>query len=258
MTLRDKIKIMNYKTGIIVLIAFSVGIVLIYFSDSQEGDILSIIGSELGGLIIVSFGISFIWELFAKRNFLEEILEKMNIKKDIHDTRIIRITDSFRKITDDEWHKFFENLTELDIFVCYARTWIKNRLDDFEQLKIKKKCKIRIVLPNINNKRTITELSKRFKYGEDKLKEYISDTLKSFKDLKKNGLNITIKEINEPLLYSTYRFDDKIIFAAFTHRDKVSVPALIFKKGGSLYEYYKDEFEVIINKPDIIDHNLTG
>ena len=85
----------------------------------------------------------------------------------------------------------------------------------------------------------------------------INEAINDFKKLKENSnIKLELRLLKEAPLYSLYRFDDKIIFATFTHRNNASVPTFICKKDGTLYNYFSNEFEQILNKSiDILNES---
>lgn len=245
-------EIVNLKTIIICLSVLCIGIFLIlitFMGDWQNFEILQLFLRELGGLLIVSLSISLIWEIWIKRTFLDEILEKLKLSKDIDDSGIIRIYNYFLDININEWKEFFKTTKEIDLFFCYARTWRRNLTEVFKELKPQKNLKIRIILPNPENNDVIQILCSRFNYEKEELKKLIKEAINQFKELvEKSDISLDLRFIEIAPLFSLYKFDEKLIFCLFTHRNDVSVPAFMVKKGGSLFNYFSEEFNFLYSK----------
>lgn len=257
---KEIVKNVNLKASIFIIIFLSVGIICICISYTElflTNILVQLILREIGGLFLVSSSVSLVWELFAKRKLLDEIIAKTNLNRDIMDTGIFKITDSFLKISNDEWKSFFKSAKEIDFFFCYARSWRRNRRDDFNEIKKKGNIQIRVILPDPNHSDTINELARRFNYSSQDLKNMIEEAINYFKGLKENSnIKLQLQLLKEAPLYSIYRFDDIIIFAIFTHRGNESVPTFICEKEGTLYNYFFNEFEQILNKTvDILNES---
>ncbi len=249
---KESVKNVNLKATIFIIVFFSGGIICICISFTEPfltNILVQLFLREIGGLFLVSSSVAIVWDLFAKRKLLDEIIAKTNLNRDIINTGVSKITDSFLKISNDEWKSFFKSAREIDFFFCYARSWRRNRRDDFNEMKKKDNIQIRVILPDPSHSDTINELARRFNYSSQDLKNMIEEAINDFKGLKENSnIKLELRLLKEAPLYSIYRFDDIIIFATFTHRGNASVPTFICEKDGTLYDYFSNEFEQILNK----------
>ena len=78
-----------------------------------------------------------------------------------------------------------------------------------------------------------------------------------FKELKNSHrANLQLWTINDPPVFTMYRFDNSIIVALFKHRKSkvLGVPAFICEEGGTLYNYYRDEYEDLVKRGQQIIH----
>ena len=70
--------------------------------------------NSLGALLVATVPITLFWELWGKRRFLDEILSKARIAKELEDAGITNAYSTFQQLKD--WEAFFSNTTEIDIF----------------------------------------------------------------------------------------------------------------------------------------------
>src|SRR5262245_14299803 len=74
------------------------------------------------GSIMVSIGLlSFLWELFTKRSFLEETLALANMTVELKAAGIVQVTYNY--LSELQWAELLRTSQSLDFFFAYARTW---------------------------------------------------------------------------------------------------------------------------------------
>ncbi len=247
-------KILNLKIIGISFFIIILGIILLSVSlalDLEESRIWHSILIEIGSLLLVSSITSLIWEIWLKRNFLDEILAKISLKKDMTKTGILNITKSFKQIEDIVWKKYFNSVKEMDLFFCYAYTWRNHFSEEFTELAQKQGFKLRVILPNPDSSLVVNSLAQRFNYQPDHIVDRIKDALDFFKRIKNSyNTDIELWLIDEPPVHSLYRFDNEMIIATFKHRKvkEISVPAFICNNSGTIYHYYLEEFEDLMKR----------
>ncbi len=237
-----------------IIILFFSGIIcfIVVFLGNWEGyEIWQTILREFGGLLIVSTIISLIIDHRSKKIIIDDVLEKIDLKKEIVKSGIYEIYDSFQDILKAKWEKYFASAHNIDIFICYGRTWRHKLSKEFIKLQQRTNVSMRVILPDPNNNRVINELSKRFRYSTTQLIQYINEAIGFFKGLK--NINIEIMKLPEPPLFSLYRFDDILIIAIFNHHNhNISVPTFICKEGGTLFDYFSREFEELVKSSEVL------
>ncbi len=243
----------NQQVMIISALAGLVGIALLYVSSCNfwgGHQTWQIFVRTLGSLIFVSVSVNLLWQLFGKRVFLDEILEKAEISKEIKSAGIIAITNSFQSPTLD-WAKYFKSVRKLDIFFAYGRTWRhthEKELQDF----VRRGGRLRVVLPDPENNEVVEGLSSRFNYKRDETQKQLREAKEFFESL--HGAegadgNVSIWYFLRTPLFSFYRFDDTAILALYSHqKSRVQIPTLVCETGGTLYEFLYTEFNSFIEK----------
>ena len=215
---------------------------------------------QIGGLLLVTVSISLLWESIGKRAFLDEILEKAKISKELSHSGIIQVTDSFHH--DIDWSSYFASAIKIDICFAYAKTWRNTHLEDLQKVVARKDTRIRVVLPDPDDEQVIRELARRFEYEPEHLISLIREAEKYFKELQeragKNGATVDIWFLPAAPHFTVYRFNRIAIMALYSHRrERIPVPTIVCEMGGTLYEYIRKEFDAMI-KDGGLGRQVTG
>jgi hypothetical protein len=243
----------NLRTMLIAIIVAIIGVFFLYISASENwwrnNGTWRIVTQDIGSLLFVTMAITVLWELYGKRAFLDEILAKMQISKEITSAGIIKIADSFHQ--DIDWKDYFGKVKELDIFFAYARTWRNTHVSELREVAAREGARIRVILPDPEDEQVLGELARRFDYSVQDVKDLIREAQAYFEKLcspKENrGAKIEIKFLPAAPVFSFYCFDNIAVLALLSHRrDLVEVPAFVCEKGGTLYGYIRQEFDFMI------------
>lgn len=206
---------------------------------------------QLGGLLLVTTAITLLWESIGKRAFLDEILAKAKISKELSFSGITQVTDSFHR--DIGWRDYFDSANKLDIFFTYGKTWRNTHLEDFQRFVARHGARLRVVLPDPEDDQVVRELARRFKYTTEKLIELIREAEKYFRDLQsqavKNGASVELWFLPAAPHFTFYRFNKIVIVALYSHRrERTPVPTFVCESGGTFYEYIRREFDAMISE----------
>mgnify|MGYP003298955964 CR=1 FL=1 len=113
---------------------------------------------------------------------------------------------------------------------------------------------VTIILPDYNNSQIVDALNNDFKYAKYAKKDSENAT-KDVKNLIKEAeeyftdFGASVKLYNGNIKSTYYVVDDKCIFAPFKHGSKKSsVPAILCKEGGSLFEFCKRDITSILEE----------
>jgi hypothetical protein len=204
---------------------------------------------NLGGFLVGAGVLSSLWEVWWKRNFLDEILAKVEISASMKMSGVSKIYPSFYDITRSDWRSYIMNAKYLDVFVSYGRTWRNTLSDDLRELSAEVNTRIRIFMPDPDNHQLMEEISRRFKdMTPEKLKGFITETATFFSDLYKEsgsqGAKIEVWYIAIPIQFSCYITENIGILAILSHRhERVSVPTLVCEQGGFMYSFIRSEVD---------------
>jgi hypothetical protein len=206
--------------------------------------------SNFGGLLVATLSIAILWELFSKRSFLEEILERTGLADDVRTVGLRGISVNPAKGPD--FAKLIRDAERLDIFVCYANTWRANHEADLKYLASKRKARIRLILPDPDNAEIMRDLAKRFGATSDQvIAQRIKDAIQDYKDLFLSvgnpDLDFSIWLHCENPVTSFYRFDRCAVVTLYKHaRGRGNVPTLVVERYGTLYNYVEAEIDALI------------
>ncbi|QDQ24944.1 hypothetical protein FNU76_00490 [Chitinimonas arctica] len=246
--------ITNLKTIISSVVMLLLGILLLVISEviifPADYTWIKPVVSNLGGLLVATLSIALMWELFSKRSFLNEILEKTGLADEIKLSGLIGI--STNPVKGPDFSKLIKSAERLDIFVCYANTWRATHEEDLKFLAKKKGCRIRLIIPNPDNAEIMKDLTRRFDApSEQQMSERIKSAISEYKSLfaavNNSTLDFSIWIHDENPVTSFYRFDRIAVLTLYKHaRGRGNVPTLISDRDGSLYNYVESEIDAMI------------
>jgi hypothetical protein len=197
------------------------------------------------GSIMVSIGVlSFMWELFTKRSFLEETLALANMAVELKNAGIERVSN--RYLSELQWAEMLTTSHTLDFFFAYARTWCNvNTVSLGEAARLKGRT-VRVLLPDPGNPQVVNELVRRFRSTPQDVENAIKETKSFFERLGRRpgeGTVVEIRYVAATPLFSIYLLGERAVFSLHSHRDKAGhVPTCVVKREGSIYRYLEEEF----------------
>lgn len=241
------------RTWFIAVIVAVIGTTLLIVS--EIGGLWNGLGSvqnvvrDIGSLMIASIAMTLILELGAKRAFLDELLSKVSLSKEIELAGITTFHPSFHGEID--WNDLFKTAHELDIFFVHGRAW---RNEHGEQLigAARRGVRIRVVLPDPYDDVVLSEIARRTNHSKQAIQERILLAKDEFSHLENEGAKITIWFLPMVPLFSFYRFDHKMILTLYSHRreqklERLPVPTFVLEDGGSLYKFIQDDFNAMVD-----------
>lgn len=152
---------------------------------------------------------------------------------------------------DIRWSDFFEGARELDLYFAYAKSWRGLHERKLRKLATTPNAKIRVVLPDPHNEDLILQMAPAYKKTPDELKQRILDAYKDFDGYRKesveSGASIKIYYTEKYPTFSYYRFNRVCVIALYSlGKEKASVPHIVSKKGGSLYDFGLRQYEALL------------
>ena len=264
------LKILVQRTSlnsILIAVAFIIlGIGLLYWSNSPEywfgKASLQATIRDLGSLCVVSFAITLIWELVAKRSFSDELLAKAKISQELSSSGLIQITFESREI---DWIKFLEEAKEVDLLFSFGRTWRGAYRQEVHELAQRKNVKLRVLLPDPDNQTILEGLSERFFTPPEKIKERIYEAKQEFSELQKeqfgSGASIEIWYISKQPGFAMYRFDNTAAIYLYPYAPYYTTgiegPHFIAKKGGSIFKLVSAQFDFLTNPANGVSRKIA-
>jgi hypothetical protein len=242
----------NFRTIISSLILALTGVLLLViseFANWQKLLWLQSIFRDIGSLLIASIAIGLVWELFSKRAFYAEALSESRLVDDIVVTGLIGASAKWQGNVD--WEKLFRTTETVKIFYAYGRTWRNTYHQQIDEFASRPNTRATIVLPNPDDPIVMGGISKRTGADAEDLANRVRESAQDFIEIfeRYGRYKLTIWYVPFAPTYSYYCFDEKAVFSIYQHRlERAEVPTFIIEKGGTLYDFFNDEFEVFTNK----------
>jgi hypothetical protein len=243
-------KITNQSTFSLAALLFILGIGLRYWVGSPywiiNNEMVIELLKEISDLVAAAGLVAIIWELSIRRTFFNEVMEKVGLATDVDKAGLISVTTRFYQ--DVDWQNLFRNTERLDILFSYGGTW--RGLNTLELSNLANRgASVRVLLPNPANEDLMTQLGERYNATSQtvvtRIKEAEGDFHNKFSG--ERARNLEVRYINNAPVFDIYKFTDISILTLFSHRKgKTSVPALIVRKDGTLFNFMQEEFEAIL------------
>lgn len=201
--------------------------------------------SNLGGLLVASVSLATIWELYAKRAFLDEMLSTTRLVSDIRSSGLAAF--SMNPVDTVNFPQLLHTTKRLDMSVTYGDTWRARYYKELKQLAERPGTMVRVVLPNPENSLVMQAIAQRLgttspEAVAGKVYAAVSEYRLLFSALAKER-RFSIWFHDDVPMASYYRFDTAVV-AAFHHhaRGRGDTPTLLGEAGGSLFNYVDNEF----------------
>ncbi|MDH6608874.1 hypothetical protein M2164_004509 [Streptomyces sp. SAI-208] len=245
-------RVTTFMYWLISAAAAGLGILLLYVSGlpwAEHHKTLSNLANQLGGLAIVSVGISLLWELVGRRAFFNEMLEVHKLKNDVVESALESIGTDYTKALD--WSLAISNARQLDVFSAWANTWRNQNRSALSVLIAKNNSKLRVFVPDPTDRNCVKALAGRFGYTELEAKGKITEAIEGYKQLDGTTPSGRVEIWTSPVyrVFTSYRIDDRIVVTLYHHAtgQRASVPVLVCREGGSLFRFFENDLEVVLN-----------
>lgn len=246
--------ITNLRTLLVSGALLLVGVFFLFLSEKltyEQGYLwVKSLISNFGGLLVATLSITILWELFSKRSFLDEILERTGLADDVRSAGLRGI--SVNPVKGPDFTKLIREAERLDIFVCYANTWRASHEADLRYLASKRKARIRLIVPDPEDMEIMRDLARRFNAASDQvMSQRIKDAIQDYKTLFASAgnpdLDFSVWVHHENPVTSFYRFDRLAVVTLYKHaRGRGNVPTFVAERYGTLYSYVEAEIDALI------------
>lgn len=236
----------TYRTALVASLVVIAGIGLMWLSNISWFDshkALQATATQVGGLLITIGGLAVLWDLRAKRDFMNEVLEKTKIAADVSAAGIDRVT---MRWMDVPWDDLFRSSKHVSVFIAYGSSWRKLHWPKIEEFAKTKGNSLRLFLPNPFNEGTMRVLAQRYDSNPERIRDNVIETAQEFATLGTScAADIRIYYRTGDPTYTCYHFDDKVLVTLYANRRRRGdVPTLLFGQG-SFREFFKDDLAAI-------------
>lgn len=206
----------------------------------------------LGSTLIVTGLITVAWDLFGKRAFAEEILATISMSRALISAGILQIAPSFQS-REINWDKLFQKASEVDVLFYGSSMWRTQNYKNIRELLQRPRTKLRILIPDPNDQKTMIESAGRLKMSLDDQIQYINKTINYFRELSVEfpKAKIQVWVIKKSPLISIFRFDDIAVVTFYSHLGYVeSIPTIICSRGGEIFNFVINELNGLCKTTD--------
>lgn len=257
----------NLRAGLLAVLVLLFGIVLLIAANGwdwlRSHAILTSLVRDFGSLLIASVAVALLWELYAKRAFIDELLAKGRASVNDLIARTILARElqeaGLRAFTTDfahqvNWLDLFRNSRRVDLFFSYARSWMNTNNAQLQELARREGARIRVVLPDPNNEQLVLELARRFSKSAAELRASIIATRDDFFTIFVTPFRDEPQKPDFSLFYASttpqftfYRFDSRSVLALYKHRQgRGGVPVFEAEEGGTIHLFIQQEMDAFI------------
>jgi len=154
-----------------------------------------------------------------------------------------------------DWEALLLGAKEIDLFFTYARTWRRQLGAVLPELRQRTNPQLRLILPSIFPPRTtaLPEIAKRAGQSPDGVATYVAGSYAFYE-----RMGARIFTLDAAQLYASYRFDDIIVASLYNHQRSQTqgVPTLVCRSGGSLYSFFRAEFDALVDPRNRVTKRL--
>jgi hypothetical protein len=203
---------------------------------------------EAGALLLVTGALSVLWDLLGRRALTDELMAAANLASNISESGLKQVA---RPYLDADWNEMLASATQVDLFFAYAQTWRNAHATALRGLVGRGGTRLRVILPDRDDDALMRQLAVKFRYPVPKLRGHIEDAESDVENLRRQASSqamVELKHASEFPVFTYYRFDRTCIVALYAQAPgRVDVPTLECAQGGSLYAFFRDQFEALWN-----------
>lgn len=249
----------KYKTRFWALLIAGVGIAIIICANLliPEASVRSII-VNIGGVIITTSLLSFLWDVAGKHALTQEVLGHVGLKQEIVKSGI---TSAHTKIGDVPMQDLISKSRDIQLFVAYGSTWLSNNETAIQALANRRGRSLTAIFPDPTDEQTVLSLASRFTLSPEQIREKIKDGATRLLSLQiDKKATISIRFYKGQPTHSFYKFDDTYVAVLYNHQRKRADTPILITKNGSFADFIKSDFSAILNDSYEIKnlHNLDS
>lgn len=241
------------RLALLTIVVAAIGLLLLVISSAWEpvasSPELQTVIRDLGSLLLVTLAVALLWELFARRAFVAELLATTDLAEDIETTGLLGASAKWHGEID--WQRMFASSDTFELLFAYGRTWRNTYRAYLTEFATRNGTSAKIALPDPDDAALVAELARRFEKTPEELAENVREAERDFIEIFRMSdeaeRKLEIWRISAAPVWSYYRFNGIAIFTLYKHRPgRKEVPTFIVRKGGTLYEFLRAEFDALV------------
>jgi hypothetical protein len=243
----------NLRTILGGLIVAAIGALLLVLSIAwppiTTHPALQAVLREFGALFVASVAVAVLWELSSRRALLAEMLAETKLVEEVETTGLSGVSAEWHGKID--WGGLFDSSDRFELLFAYGRTWRNTYRDALEKFASRKNVRATIVLPDPDDPRVVEELARRFSQTPEQLAQNVREAQQDFITVFNRAgdarRKLSIWFIPLAPVWSYYRFNGGAVFTLYKHKPgREEVPTFTVKKGGTLYTFFKKEYDALV------------
>ncbi|GGG49753.1 hypothetical protein GCM10011374_10320 [Kocuria dechangensis] len=200
--------------------------------------------NQLGAIFVTTGGLGVLWDIRAKRAFMDEVIQKARLSSEVDSTGLDRATMDWM---DVPWSNLFSRAKRIEVFIAYGRSWRTRHWETLKEFATHDNHTLWMYFPDPEDEPTMHVLAQRYDYSVEKMKSHVRDAAQAFSRLG-NGSVADVRvyyRAGDPT-FTCYRFDDTYLITLYSHgREHGRVPTMLFDGKGSFGEFFKRDLEAI-------------
>lgn len=199
--------------------------------------------SEFGSLLVGSAALAVMWDLVARRAFVDELLGRIGGVESLEDGGLTGFSMHFHDTIP--WAKLIGDAKRVDVLMAWGTGWRAIALPHLQDMVGRRGASLRVVLPDPTDTNVISALAARFDMTSDQVVARVEDAISDFVGIRptKSPDRVKVLLTKEPLLFSSCLIDRTGVISLYTHApNDRDVATFICAEGGTLHEFLRSEF----------------
>lgn len=237
----------NSRTWFYATLVVLVGVILLWFATANDWlasrTPAKELTAQLGSLLVVTGGLAILWDLKGRRDLVDEVLAKAELRSDVATTGLKRASMDWRMV---EWKNLIKSSREIDVFIAYGSTWLSTHSTELEAFAADRRNQLRYFLPDPDDESTMEMLAARFQYTPEILVSKVSEAARSVAQISRGGeADVRIWYRTGVPTFTCYRFDDTVVVTLYSHKlGRGMIPTLVLDRG-TFADFFREEFSAV-------------
>lgn len=251
----------NLRTAILALLVVLLGVLALVLAATADwissDSAKQAVAEQLGGLLITTGGLAFLWELRGKRDIIREVLAKVEVSSDVEATGLQRASMDWRVVP---WSDLITNARSIDVFIAYGSTWLSTHSTELDAFAKQRRNKLRYILPDPEDQTAMDVLAERFDYTPEIIRSKIEESARAVAKLSRDGTaDIRVYYRRGAPTFTCYRFDETVVVTLYQHRvARGAIPTLVLGPGSFNDFFASDLTEIVKQSREIGSNELLG
>lgn len=236
-------RVTNYKTLLYAGGVVLTGILVLWLSTGlgwfDSHSTAKALAEQLGGLLVTTGGLAVLWDLRGRRDMINEVLARVELRSDLEVTGLQRASMDWRIVP---WAELITEAKEIDVFIAYGSTWLSTNSTELATFAKQRRNKMQYILPDPEDETTMAVLAARFEYTPEVIKQKIYEAARSVAKISRDGnADIRVRFRPGAPTFTCYRFDNTVVVTLYTHQvGRGAIPTFVLG-AGSVSDFFRSD-----------------